>query len=285
MSIKGRVGRHAHVGGHQCQNWTADQQYVINLLNQIPASQGGAHGTLNGRIISGISSEALYQAILVFEEKYFPGQRSGFVDPNGKLLQRMEKEASQLNTRDVPPPSPQPAPKPVSPLQTLQRNLLDDALASKVDPFFPMYKSQVQPLITLAYKHIDNLIEMGMAELPWRLEMFGRAHVTSLYVDVRTEVTWGSTFLGRDQPVVYYDMHTGESTKARLPEMSYGHPINMDAMEEVTTEWMPAILLYKSGTVAKIAPYRKATLSSLQDPESYTYRSYSVYVTPWAAGN
>src|SRR6266496_451557 len=196
MPIKGRVGRHMHNRGRQCQNWSEDQQYIIDLLNRIPANQAGAHGTLSGRIISGISSDALYGAILVFEEKHFPGRRSGFIDPNGAVLRRMEALVSSRSSAPS-APSPQVSPKPPSPLQILRRNLLDDAEASRIDPFFPMFKSQIQPLITMAHRHINNLIEMGRTELPWRVELFGRAHVTSLYVYVATKVTWSSTFLGR----------------------------------------------------------------------------------------
>jgi len=62
---------------------------VIYLLNAIPVLQGGAAGSLGGRIVMGIASEALCQAILGFEDKHFPGQRSGFVDPGGAMWERM----------------------------------------------------------------------------------------------------------------------------------------------------------------------------------------------------
>jgi hypothetical protein len=88
MSLRGRVGQHG-VGGRQCQNWVEDQQLVIDVLNQIPVIKGGAGGSLRGRIVLGIASHALHLAILRFEDKYFPGQRSGFIDPNGKMWGRM----------------------------------------------------------------------------------------------------------------------------------------------------------------------------------------------------
>jgi len=41
MSIRARVGRHTQMGGKQCQNWSDDQQAVVDLLNRIAPSNGG----------------------------------------------------------------------------------------------------------------------------------------------------------------------------------------------------------------------------------------------------
>jgi len=95
MSLRGRVGRHT-TSGRQCQNWVDDQQIVTDLLNAIPLVQGGAAGSLGGRIVLGIASEALCQAISRFEDRHFPRQRSGFVDPDGAMLKRMLKVLSEL---------------------------------------------------------------------------------------------------------------------------------------------------------------------------------------------
>jgi hypothetical protein len=89
MSLRGRVGRHANTGA-QCQNWADDQQTVIDLLNGASVANGGAEGKLGGRVVAGIASEALCQAILNFQKKYFPAQPSGFVDPSGPVLAKME---------------------------------------------------------------------------------------------------------------------------------------------------------------------------------------------------
>ena len=94
MALRGRVGRHTRLGGRQCQNWTDDQQVVIALLNSIPVSQGGAGGSITGRVISGFSSDALYNAISRFEDKHFPAQRNGFVEPGGAMLKLMEDLSS-----------------------------------------------------------------------------------------------------------------------------------------------------------------------------------------------
>ena len=87
--LRGRVGQHTRSGGRQCQNWVEDQKLVIDILNRIPAIKGGAGGTLGGRIVLGIASHALNLAISRFEDKHFPGQRSGFVDPDGKMWDLM----------------------------------------------------------------------------------------------------------------------------------------------------------------------------------------------------
>jgi len=94
MPIRARVGRHTRDGGRHCQNWPDDQQYVAGLLNRIPVEAGGAAGRLSSAVVSGISSDELYRAISNFEDKYFPGQRSGYVDPNGAMLKRMEALAA-----------------------------------------------------------------------------------------------------------------------------------------------------------------------------------------------
>src|SRR3954468_20750232 len=89
MTLRARVGRHAKTGA-QCQNWVEDQQTVIALLNLIPTLDGGAQAGLAGRVVGGISSDALYNAILRFQKKHFPTQQSGFVDPGDAALARME---------------------------------------------------------------------------------------------------------------------------------------------------------------------------------------------------
>jgi hypothetical protein len=93
MSLRGRVGRHTRSGGRQCQNWAEDQRAVTELLNRISFVDGGAEGTLSGRIVLGISSDPLYRAISRFEDKHFPGQHSGFVDPGRAMWRRMEELA------------------------------------------------------------------------------------------------------------------------------------------------------------------------------------------------
>ena len=95
MSIRARVGRHTRSGGGHCQNWMDDQKTVMDLLNDISAAHGGADGTLGGRVVAGVCSDALYAAISRFEDKYFSGQRSGYVDPGGMMLGWMERLAAR----------------------------------------------------------------------------------------------------------------------------------------------------------------------------------------------
>jgi hypothetical protein len=103
MPLRGRVGRHASTGAH-CQNWKGDQEVVVGLLNKIAVADGGAGGSLGGRIVAGFASDALYQAILGFEKRYTPARQTGFVEPDGTLLTQMEGLASR------PPPAPPRAP-------------------------------------------------------------------------------------------------------------------------------------------------------------------------------
>jgi hypothetical protein len=124
MGLRARVGRHFHLQGRQCQNWPDDQRAIIALLNLIPVEDGGAGGALGGRIVSGISSDELYRAILHFEDLYFPGQRSGFVDPDGPMLKRIEDLAARPSSRPNGPPSRNSTPNPA------RIKALDDWLAS-----------------------------------------------------------------------------------------------------------------------------------------------------------
>ncbi len=94
MPLRGRVGRHAHTGV-QCQNWKDDQLTVIALLNRIPISDGGAEGMLKAHVVSGLASEELFTSILYFENRQFRGRPSGFVDPGGPMLARLEALAAR----------------------------------------------------------------------------------------------------------------------------------------------------------------------------------------------
>src|SRR4051794_22915199 len=101
MPIRERVGRHTQARFRECRNWPDDQTTVIALLNRIPVADGGAGGSLTGPIVSGVSSDALYRAISQFEDMYFPGQRTGFVDPadvmspSGAMFRKMEELAAR----------------------------------------------------------------------------------------------------------------------------------------------------------------------------------------------
>jgi hypothetical protein len=130
MPLKGRVGRHTHMGGTQCQNWSDDQHVVVDLLNRISPSNGGAGGSLKARIVPGIASNELYNAIVAFENKHFPGQRSGFIDPGGKMYQKLEALAAavsaplQTSMPAVVPPTPPPVTPTKRSITTGERTLL-----------------------------------------------------------------------------------------------------------------------------------------------------------------
>ncbi len=116
MPIRARVGRHTRAGGRHCQNWADDQKDIIDLLNRIPVTSGGTGGGLNPRIVAGICSNELYAAISAFEDKYFPGQRSGFIDPGGPMYQKLAiLVASASAPAPAAPPPPPPPPPPAAP--------------------------------------------------------------------------------------------------------------------------------------------------------------------------
>jgi len=111
MPIRARVGRHTRSGGGHCQNWADDQKVIIDLLNKIPRTGGGTQGGLNPRIVAGICSNELYAAISAFEDKYWPGQRSGYIDPGGAMYQKLATLAAPAA---APPPAPSRAAAPSS---------------------------------------------------------------------------------------------------------------------------------------------------------------------------
>jgi len=101
MPLLARVGRHTQNGGRHCQNEPDDQWAVMAMLNAISVGDGGAGGTLSGPVVGGVASDALYRAIVRFEDQHFPGQRSGFVDPGpgGRMLDLMEDMVSRLEEK------------------------------------------------------------------------------------------------------------------------------------------------------------------------------------------
>src|ERR1700722_8196460 len=135
MPIRARVGRHTRSGGGHCQNWADDQRVIIDLLNRVPRTSGGAQGGLNPRIVAGICSDDLYAAIAVFEDKYFPGQRSGFFDPGGLMYQKLAMLAAPA---PAPPPvaAPTPPPAPSPPTSGPIPRLLTSAEKALVRPIF-----------------------------------------------------------------------------------------------------------------------------------------------------
>lgn len=100
MPLRGRVGRHADTG-RQCQNWKEDQQTVIALLNKTPIADGGAEGTLKPPVVSGYAADGLFSSILYFQKKQFSGVPSGFIDPGGPVLAKLES----LGSRPAPAPA------------------------------------------------------------------------------------------------------------------------------------------------------------------------------------
>jgi len=263
MPLRGRVGRHNKTGGRHCQNWADDQQTIITLLNSISPADGGAGGGLGGRMVAGISSDALFRAILNFEDKHFPGQRSGFVDPGGAMFKRMEELASRgaAGPMAVAPPA-----VPVeTPLDKLRRNVLDD---SQAYGFTAGQMVAFDPLVKMAVKHIDDLKNQRFTQLPWPVEMYGRAHLTkgmALYINTTTlTVVWGDDY-------ELFFLPEGRNTDYKqkappLPEMRFGQPV--DIYSKVVTEHLGALLLFQSGECLRVPPHHM-TVSNL-----FTTRQY-----------
>ncbi len=90
MGLISSVGRRQ---GRDSQNRVNDQKIVQDLLNKIPASAGGAEGSLNERMVEGICSNKLFLAILTFQKRNLPQSADGHIDPGGRSLDALERMA------------------------------------------------------------------------------------------------------------------------------------------------------------------------------------------------
>jgi hypothetical protein len=238
MSLRARVGRHTHDRGRQCQNFPADQQAVIDLLNRIPVIQGGAGGALKGPVVPGMCSDALYRAISQFEDKYFPGQRSGFVDPGGAMLKRMEALAGRA----------QPKADAESPLDILSRNVQN---ADKVVAVHWTAGDRVRldELVAMAIKHIGGLKQVKdksgipLDKLPSWAELFGRAYILKPWEEL-INVKHGRFSDALIKPHLEAIDQQGHTYKVE-DTMKYGHPLKFD--DEIVTWKLPALILFQDG--------------------------------------
>ena len=260
MPLRGRVGRHTQHGGRHCQNWQDDQQAVIALLNRIPAQDGGAGGSLNGnisgRIVAGMASDALYRAITTFEDKHFPRQRSGFVDPGGPMLKRMEELAARSTKAPAnrPPADPivvAPQSPHVSSLDRLRFNIGNDTPWAR---YPPAHAKNFGSLIMLAVMYVDSLKAQGMSSLPHQVVLFGRAYLTK---DLLPFMGGGDLeFIG----------DKGKSVRPPPMTESYGKPVDMAA--DITTTDVGALLLYDNTICYRVSPYHTGRIAYLQDMSS-----------------
>jgi hypothetical protein len=259
MPLRGRVGRHTQSGGRHCQNWVEDQEAVIMLLNHVPLSSGGAGGSLDGRIhgrmVAGMASEALYASISRFEDMHFPRQRSGFVDPGGAMLRRMQDLASRASepADELPTLDPVPATFFDKSIDFQRRKVLDER---KAKLFSEAERKAFKPLVDMAVKHIDSLKnDLGRTELPWPVGMFGRAYITKDVVPV----------VEKDGSVVFLALSFSGRRSLPLPEMRYGQPIDMQM--DITTGKLGALLLYsRLGECCRVPPYHRGAINHLGPP-------------------
>jgi hypothetical protein len=252
MSIRGRVGRHTNARGKQCQNWENDQRTVIDLLNRIPVTDGGAGGSLAGRVIPGVASDALYDAIKRFEEKYFLGQHNGFVDPGGAILRRMEQLAARPASKAAAEAPPKAAAE--TPLDILRRNVLNvDILKGK---WTAGDRVEMDKLAAMAVDHIDRLKRgdgVGLIrsepldKLPWWAELFGRAYVTRAETELTGTRSPLFPSLSNQKPYMY--ARDGHGNKHEVSaEMKYGSPLTWT--DAISTWTLPGLILFQDGLCA-----------------------------------
>jgi hypothetical protein len=255
--IQGRVGRHTQQGGRHCQNWSGDQKFVIALLNLISVSEGGAGGRLDiaERIVPGIASDALYRAISTFEDKQFPRQRSGFVDPGGGMLRRME----EIVARSVREPAIRPKFEPIvvpppTPIRTSLDRALDDVFIDAPWATYPLaQRNAFARVVGLAVLYIEALKANGMTSLPYQVVLFGRAYVTT---NLMPTMARGSLEFISDK---------GGTQRPPLIER-FGGPIDLTG--DITTGGDGALLLYANTVSYRVFPYHTGRIPYLQDRNS-----------------
>ena len=159
MPLRGRVGRRN--SGANCQNWKRDQEHVIALLNRIPAADGGAGGSLTGRVFGGVASDALYLHILLFQQKHFPQRQTGYVEPGSPVLAKME----MLAARPSPPPPP---PKPPGQWDAIKSRSVDRALSRALENDLQLSHAEVVNIVrstlsdgTVAAAEVKDLREIA----------------------------------------------------------------------------------------------------------------------------
>jgi hypothetical protein len=194
--------------------------------------------------VAGICSDALYGAITRFEDKYFPGQRSGYLDPGGSMLRQMELLAGRT------PSGPDPGPKIIvesvvalNKLDVLRANLLDETPIK--GKWTAGERVAMDQLIKMAVNHVDYLQSIGLTKLPWPVEMFGRAYIRPDQYD--------AAFANDDGTVTFEDLRTGDEETPELPMMRYGQPVDIGS--NIFTGKLSALLLYDTGYCLRVRAY------------------------------
>ena len=240
--MDGRVGKHTQDGRRNCQNWVKDQEMIIELLNRIPVSAGGAGGSLaTGPLIPGVCSDALYDAISRFEDKHFGTQHSGFVDPGGKMLDKM-RELAKAPTPAAPKPAAQ------TRLDILRYNVLNlpKAVIAKYQGdarWTAGDRVQLDGLIKAAVNHIDDLKGQKdkagepLRELPNYARVFGTAWVGHLEP--------GSAVIGYDGSNILKREPNGSTTKL-FAQTNYGTAAVRNTSVSTTPLFSALIIFFDS---------------------------------------
>jgi hypothetical protein len=204
-----------------------------------------------------MASEELYGAVTRFENQHFPGQRSGYVDPGGAMLKKMEDLAkksvvSRRHPRFDPDYEPLP---PKWSLEVIHRDLLYKLPSSIRDPLESggSFRAEARDaLLVMAARHVKSLMEQKFTQLPWPVAMFGRAYVFKSFKML--------AHVDSDGTVSFLNVDTHETEEPKLPMMRYGEPVDA-ASNSVITGKLDVLLLYMNGLIVHIPPYHDFILS------------------------
>jgi hypothetical protein len=113
--------------------------------------------------------------------------------------------------------------------------------------------SAAAALAEMALRHVEALQDQGCTTLPWRVGLFGRAHITQRRLPYLHPDSRGA--------VKFLDLDTGRREKAAPPAMCYGRPVDIEA--DLTTDGEAALLLYDHGACARVPPYHTGSIRDL----------------------
>ncbi|HJQ59302.1 MAG TPA: hypothetical protein VJ890_20520 [Vineibacter sp.] len=131
---------------------------------------------------------------------------------------------------------------------------LSDAAASAA--FATDETRDLAGLCRLALRQVAALRARGRDALPWRVGLFGSAHVTRRQLAYRHPGGPGS--------VKFLDLDSGRRCAPPRPEIRYGAAVDSDS--HVTTEGCGALLLSEDGRLVYLPPFHTCAVRSLGLP-------------------
>jgi hypothetical protein len=202
---------------------------------------------LDTKVVDGVCSAQLYGAISRFEDKWFPGQRSGFVDPNGNLLKLMEQTSAQAATKVTVVNY-----RPPGFLPELRASLLDDTPTR--GEWTAGERVELDKLVNVAIKYIDGRIQAKIQDIGWDALLFGRAYITRFdpmpYWDGDSHTFFNTDSSNKDPGEKGFEQGEGTDPPPLPLPRDDGFPVRPNYW--ITTVRSPALVLLRQGECARV---------------------------------